>query len=143
MICGSKGGILELCMPILPRIDPNRLPGGRENVKMSCLLRHSQGLWARKTVGEGTLSSCFMTQHMRYPGECFLALLRRPCILHLLGILLYKRKFIYLIRAGLLIILPKSAIFILLFSILLLSVTERGMLKSLTLFVDLFCNILQ
>lgn len=77
-------------------------------------------------------------RHVTYLVECFQVLLRRLCIPHLLGILLYKWKFKYPIISGCLMILPKSYIFIPFYSIFVQSISERGVLKFLTLFRDLF-----
>lgn len=123
-------------MLIPSHVDPCGSLAGWEKVKMSCCLRHPQGLWARKTVSEEILSHCWKippgqrnlvnyspwsckdsgdwaAEHL-WPSACAILvnvflLLRRLHIFHMC-ILLYKRKFKYLIRSSWLMILPKSAI---------------------------------
>lgn len=109
----------------------------RGEAKLSYCLQHLQGLWAR-TADECPSPYCYMAPHIICLGECFHVLLRRLHTLHLLNLLFYEYKFKYAIRSNWGMILPKSSIAILFFSIFCHQLLRGELLKSLTLFVGLF-----
>ena len=134
------------------------------NWKMSCCLRHPQGIWARKTVGEEILSRCWKTP----PGKgTWRATVHGAAKIHVVEWLItcdpahalywwmfscswedctfFTCIFCY-IKENLNIqsdqvdwwYYPNLLYPCCSYSEFVLSVTERGMLKSLTLFMDLF-----